>query len=349
MEKIIHSRIYNYLEDHNYFTPAQGGFRPGMGTTETIATMLSYIYENFNNNFITAAIYFDLSKAFDSINHEILLIKLEAAGISGNCLKLMKNYLSNRQQICKINNNLSKPQIINYGVPQGSNLGPLLFIIFINDITNFVTNVKISPYADDTAFYLSGPNKNVISNELTSAASKFSHWCKLNKLTLNPNKTKSIIYTPSRNKAYNHIPIINLDNMAIDRVEEFKYLGVILDKQLNFENHIRMVKLKSLCRMQTLRKVRWSLTEKDALTLYKSSILPYMDIGDLFYSSANLENLNGLQVVQNKALRIIISKKNWQSTETAHTRCRLLKLRIRRNKSLSYYPQNILKNEGQKL
>lgn len=136
--------------------------------------MLQYIYTNFNSNLITATVYFYLSKAFDSIDHALLLLKLESTGITGNCLNYLK-YLSNRTQNCLVNNIVSPPELIEYGVTQGSTFGPLFFYFFTNDIANYITNVKISLYADDTAFYLSGPDNNLLVKELSLAASQILH------------------------------------------------------------------------------------------------------------------------------------------------------------------------------
>lgn len=357
MEKLLHKQIYNFLDNSNFFTPYQGGFRPGLGTTETITTMLEYIYENFNLNLITATVYFDLSKAFDSIDHTLLLLKLEASGITGNCLKLLKNYLTNRTSTCYINNLTSTEEMIDYGVPQGSTLGPLFFIIFINDIANYINNVKLSLYADDRAFYLSGTDKQVIINELSSAANQFDRWCQLNRLTLNQKKTKSVIYTPNRSiKNVNHLTPITIGNNAIDRVHEFKYLGIILDSKLTFDSHIRMIKQKSLHKLHILKKIRWTLTTRDALTLYKGSILPYLDIGNLFYCASNKSSLNSLQVIQNRALKVIYSRKEWTNTETAHRRSKLLTLEDRRNMSclkyahtLTYEPTNMADTHNRSL
>lgn len=133
---------------------------------------------------------------------------------------------------------------------------PLLFIIFINDITDYIRNVKISLYADDTAFYLSSTDK---TRELTIAANAFDKWCGYNRLTLIHEKTKSVIFTPSQNhKHQSDIPPIKIGDSEIDRLTEFKYLGVTLDQNLNFENHIKKILQKIMCRMQTLKEVRWT-------------------------------------------------------------------------------------------
>lgn len=165
-----------------------------------------------------------------------------------------------------------------------------------------------------------------------------------------------MIFAPSNNKKYRtNIPPIKIGNTEIGRVPEFKYLGVILDHNLNFESHVKMIRQKTICRMQTLRKIRWTLTTKDALTLYKSSILPHLDQGDLFYSCANTKTLQSLQSMQNKALRIIYTKKTWDNTQAAHTKSKLLYLEHRRRGSLlkyahklSYNPDN-LKNAPSRL
>lgn len=342
MEKLIHSRIYHFLNGAKFFSPYQGGFRPEMGTTDSISNMLSYIYNQLNNNTVTATIFFDLSKAFDSIDQNILLQKLESAGISGNCLRLLKDYLSNRTQTCTVNNITLSSKPMYYGVPQGSTLGPLLFIIFINDLATQISNVKLSLYADDTAFYLGGTDKSHIINELNIAANAFDKWCSYNRLTLNYDKTKSMLFTPSQNNKHTlGFPDLEIDNKPIDRVTEFKYLGTILDQNLNFESHIKMIRQNVVARMHILKKVRWALTPKDALTLFKSSILPYFDQGDVFYSCANKSTLHNLQTLQNKILRTIFTKKHWEGTHHAHVKNKLLYLNQRRKASLQKYVHSL--------
>lgn len=235
-KKIIHSRLYHFLNDTNFFSPSQGGFRPNMGTHDTIVSMLSYIYTHFNNSTYIST--------------------------------MLKSHLSNRRQQCKINDIISNTTAINYGVPQGSILGPLLFIIFINDIAEKITNTQVSLYADDTAFYLGGEDPVILSNELTIASNTFDKWCKDNRLTLNQKKCKSMFFSPKRRKKIHlsNFPIF-INGLKIDNVQEFKYLGIILDSNLSFESHINMIRKRITSQLFTLKKIRWMLSQKVALAL----------------------------------------------------------------------------------
>lgn len=337
IEKIIHTRLLNFLNRTDFFTPLQCGFRPNLGTNDSIASLLNYTYNQLNNNNPVSAIFFDLSKAFDSIDHRILKLKLHAAGINGKCLSLLENYLSDRYQVTKINNIISSKHSISFGVPQGSTLGPLLFIIFINDLPKHITNVNISLYADDTAFYLGTNNFENTMHELNLAANNFDNWCKLNRLTLNQKKTKYITFIPS--KAYKIKPVspLKIMNTPIDEVKEFKYLGVTLDSRMTFEKHIATLKQKIVSRLFTLKRIRWSLSHNDTLILYKSSVLSLFDLGCLFYHCSNKNTLQGLQTLQNKGLRIVYLKKNWPGTDIAHKNCKLLTIKARRELYLLKY------------
>lgn len=347
MEKLMHTRIYNYLQTKHFFTDSQCGFRPQHSTNHAIGNILNYIFNHQNNNTPTLAIYFDLSKAFDTIDHKILLIKLEQAGLKGTCLKLLTNYLTNRQQRCKVNNQLSISEIITYGVPQGSTLGPLLFIIFINDLVNYIEKVKISLYADDTAFYLADSNLEKLHYDMYRAADDFNQWCGWNRLTLNKSKCKTMLYTTNKKIDKSKLSV-RIDQNALEMVHEFKYLGVILDSNLSFESHIKMLKQKINAKLYTLKRVRWTLTMRDAKALYKSSILPYIDQGSIFYGNARKDTLGGLQTLQNSCLRTIYGKKNWPGINMAHHEMNLFTTNKRRlfnlmvyTHELSYNPRNM--------
>lgn len=349
-EKIIHKRLYNFLNDKRFFSPQQCGFRPDLGTDDSIASMLNHIYCNLNEQTPTLAIFFDLSKAFDSIDHTILKLKLKAAGIKGSCYKLLDNYLTNRSQHCRVYNTTSDNIPIKFGVPQGSTLGPLLFIIFINDLTTHINTPNISLYADDTVFYLSDKNPTRLSQNLTDSANKFQTWCELNRLTLNHKKCKSLLFAPKNLfKTLNAHLSPRIGSTLIDTVSEFKYLGTTLDHQLNFESHIRAIRQKITSRMYTLRKIRWTMKTQDALTLYRSSILPYFDQGLLYYHSANVNSLKCLQSLQNKSLRIIYNK-DWSGTENAHSKSKLLFIKDRyKSVLLKYAHKRSFKKENLKV
>lgn len=175
----------------------------------------------------------------------MVIAKLEGAGIRGSCLNLLINYLSNRYQRCRINELLSNFKLVNCGVPQGSTLGPLMFIIFINDLTNYINIPRITLYADDTAFLAGGKNIDEINAMINAASTEFYSWCQLNKLTLNLSKTKVMLFSNKPNKLHAQFKkdiSVMIDGTLLDIVNEFKYLGIILDEKLTYTSHIKMLK-----------------------------------------------------------------------------------------------------------
>ena len=204
-EKLIHSQLYSYINRNKLISDSQGGFRPNYSTNSTIAQFTDYIYSNINQHKITQSIFIDFSKAFDTINYNILYKKLEHCFLKDPAINLIKNYLTNRKQIVQINNNSSKTRILTCGVPQGSVLGPLLFLIYINDLHLRLQDVNVSQYADDTV--ISYANKNQLGTQeiLTRNLQYLYDWCERNKLTINVGKTKSMYFgTPHQTKNLDH-------------------------------------------------------------------------------------------------------------------------------------------------
>lgn len=210
-------------------------------------------------------------------------------------------------------------------------------ILYVNDVVEWVDGVGVSLYADDTAFYLNGNDPTTISDSLSRAADEFHNWCNLNRLTLNLNKCKTMLFsTLARRRRSEFIRRLNIkiNGTLLPLVNEYKYLGLIIDDALKFTKHINMIKKSITYRMFILRKVRWQLGFRDSLLLYKSGILTFYDQGDIFFHAGNKDQLKGLQTLQNKSLRIIFGKKDWPGTNVAHKRCNLLKIDDRRKLSL---------------
>ena len=183
-------------------------------------------------------VFVDLRKAFDTVNHDILLEKMKSYGIRGISLELIKSYLSNRQQYVTYGNKNSKLIKIQCGVPQGSILGPTLFLLYINDIKNVSKLLKFIIFADDTNIFYSNENIEILEATINTELEKLAYWFKANKLSLNVGKTSFILFSKRRIQRDVNISI---DDKAINKVNEIKFLGVIIDKNLNWTAHIESV------------------------------------------------------------------------------------------------------------
>ena len=205
MEKVIYKRVYNFLNLNKLFYPSQYGFRPKCSTTHAIAQLTAHILEALDNKKHTIGVFLDLSKAFDTINHETLLHKLHHYGIRGLALEWFRSYLSGRKQYVHFNGMDSDTEDVTCGVPQGSVLGPLLFIIYTNDLPNALRDSGCILFADDTTLFQSLQDINMIINNLSQELEKLTDWFRANKLSLNINKTNYIIFTNTPNL----LPAIN--------------------------------------------------------------------------------------------------------------------------------------------
>ena len=189
IEIIVHSRIYNHCEINKLLDERQGGFRPNHSTCKTTAPFIDDIYKAMKTNKVLITTYIDAMKAFDTVDHKILLEKAELYGIKGLMLKWLKNYLTERYQCTLANNVVSHKQLITCGVPQGSVCGPLLFLIYINDLASVLEHCKVSLYADDTVIYLANQKVNDAMELVQKDLNNLSEWCTRNKLTKNSKKT----------------------------------------------------------------------------------------------------------------------------------------------------------------
>jgi len=249
-------------------------------------------------------LFLDLKKAFDTVHHDILLTKLNHYGVRGGALNLLKDYLSNRNQAVKLNNQISSLKSINFGVPQGSILGPLFFIIYINDLKNCLMNTIPVLYADDTNIFMSGQDVDSMTALFNNDLASLSEWLRSNRLSLNLSKTHSMIFStnPShRDKAL----LLSMNGTAIETVRLTTFLGVKIDNALTWSDHVAHVASKISKSIGIMKKASRVLNRESMLTLYRSLIMPYLQYCNLIWGNAAKSHLQRLMLLQKRALRIV--------------------------------------------
>ena len=229
----------------------------------------------------------DISKTFDTVCHEGLLYKLKPFRISGNLLNLIKHYLTDRSQRVLLNGQCSNWQPILPGVPQGSILEPLFFLIYINDLPDGLkSNVKL--FADETSLFLVVKNKEVSASDLTNDLNMISKWGCNWKISFNPDPKKPAqeVLFSRKNSNISH-PIIHFNNVQVQRANQQRHLGIILDEKLNFKSHIDKVLTKASKGIAVMKRLRNSLPRKSLITIYKAIFRSHLDYGDILYDQPN--------------------------------------------------------------
>ena len=300
-EKIIYTRLYNFFEHHNIFLNNQYGFIKGRGIEKAALLFLSDINQSYSNNDISSAVFLDFSKAFDTVDHGILLQKLEKYGIRGHTLNLLKSYLTDRKQYVSIDDSISSERIVSSGVPQGSCLGPLFFTIYINDIANVIDNIKFILFADDIVIYTSSNSKAQNINTLNHTLLRIFQWACANKLSLNPSKSKLIHFDNDQTSCCS--ADVAIGNSIIEEVFSIKYLGLTIQKDLKFNIHISNI-VSSISRgTGILYSLKSIFSPFNLRQLYFAFIYPHLTLHILAWGGSRPVILNPLSIAQNKAVR----------------------------------------------
>lgn len=331
-ERILYTRLETYLNSQNFFYDKQYGFRPKCNTLSATIDVVTKIKLNIDNRKVALGIFIDLKKAFDTVSHDILLKKLKAIGISGTAFKMLKSYLTNRYQVVKIGETQSDPEKITYGVPQGSILGPLLFLIYINNIHTLNLRGDISLYADDTSLFYYGNTLEMITKDAQIDLDLLNLWFQSNLLTVNIAKTKYIIFA-AKNKKISHKVSLNINNQAITKVDQEKYLGIILDNKMTWKPHIQKIKAKLTSLMGAIRSIVRCLPRVVRYIIYNSLIKPHIDYLIEIWGSASKTNLEPLQIAQNKLIKILFKYDFLTSTQKIYKETGLMNI----NQTYIYY------------
>jgi hypothetical protein len=324
-EKIFYKRLLSFLKMYDILYKLQFGFREGHSTNMAMFVLLDKIVDAIENDEYAVGIFLDFSKAFDTVDHKILLDKLYFYGIRGTPHLWLESYLSERVQFTTFDGKQSEYKPIKCGVPQGSILGPLLFLIYINDLAFISETIYSIMFADDTSIFLTGKNLDEIISSLNDELQIIVQWLDSNKLSLNIDKTHYMIFKP-RNKDIIHNTQLTIRSQNISKVDNCKFLGVMLDDQLNWQTHINYIKNKVAKATGVLYNVRRNLLRKHMITLYNSLIYPYLSYCNTIWASATKNALNPLILIQKQVIRCICFLKKNQRTSSYFKPLNIMKL-----------------------
>ena len=330
MAKLIHQQLTSYLNDESLLTDSQYGFRKNCSTIHSVDQLTSYINTKFDEGTPVLSVFVDFRKAFDSVQHAVLLDKLAGLNIHSGVLNWVTSYLDSRLQRVYANGVYSDFLNVTQGVPQGSVLGPLFYIIYANDLVNITKKCQIALYADDTVFYTAHPNFVTAIQNMQTDINALSQWCKTNGIQANIEKTKMMIFGSP--KKIEKLPPFDIlyDGSPISSVLSYKYLGITLDRQLNFGMHVNRIVASVAGKLKQFQCMRSFLNVKASIMVYKSMMLPILEYGDIFLTAASAINRKRLQILQNKGLRCALGRGLETSNADLHEEANLLKLKYRR-------------------
>ena len=305
-EKLINKQLLHYFETNNLFYDEQYGFRKKYSTKLSLASLANDMSKSLDEGKITLGVFIDFRKAFDTINHNILCKKLEYYGVKGLHLQWIRNYLSDRTQFVTYDGKLSCKKDVTCGVPQGSVLGPTLFLIYINDLPASSEHFTFKIFADDTNLFHTFPTDehDIDMLPINRHLQDVVNWCKVNKLTINMSKTNYIVIR-GRHRSVNIKGEMKIENSLINEVDSVPFVGLNIDKHLNWKVHIQKVNANIRKKVGILYRLRNFVPMNILVLLYKALLQPHLEYGIEAWGNNYESTLKCLYISQKMAVRAI--------------------------------------------
>lgn len=329
LEKFVKKQLVYYLESRGVFNNLQFGFRSHRSIHDAIFYVVDKIQRERNAGRYCSSAFLDLSKAFNCVNHDILIEKLSNYGINGNCLKWFRSYLKDRKQYTQNGKFASQEAAVPSGVPQGSVLGPILYLVYVNDVGCNACGSEIIMFADDTVLLYSGTDAAKVSDMITKDLCILTDYFTSLKLSLNTKKTRIMNFDVKirNSKTANDIPPFKevfVKGEKIEAVEQFKYLGILLDNKLKFIVQLKATLSSVNQKVYLLQKIRRSINTNTAVLLFKTMVLPYLEFSNSFLIGCNQREKNKMQRLQNKGLKVALGRERRYNTVDLHREANLL-------------------------
>jgi hypothetical protein len=309
-EKIVYKRMMSYIEKQDLLYSSQYGFRKGHSTQHAILELVNEIQTNMNKKLFTCGVFIDLKKAFDTVDHNILLNKLNHYGFRGIVNDWFSSYLKNRTQTTQVGQNISNKVEVSCGVPQGSVLGPLLFLLYVNDMHKCSDKLQFYLFADDTNILYADKNMKALESTVNIELRNLYDWLTASKLTLNIKKSNFVIFHSYQKRLAYQPKIRIFDNernkyVNLECKEYIKYLGILIDKNLSWKHHINFIATKISKSVGLITKLHHFLPRSILINIYQSLIYPYLTYGIAAWGQACKTHLDKILILQKRVIRMM--------------------------------------------
>ena len=348
LERLVYNRLLKFINKYQILYLYQFGFRQKHSTFMALASFIDKVTEFIDNGEYAIGVFLDFSKAFDTINHEILFMKLHHYGIRGLSLLWFKSYMSDRLQYVSYDNYNSTLQRMTCGVPQGSILGPLLFLLYINDLGSASNGLSTFMFADDTSMLGHDKNINSLQSCINENLQMVSEWLQVNKLSLNISKSHFMLFTRKRTDV--HDIDIEINNINISRVKNVKFLGVILDEKMSWKDHINYISKKISKCIAIMFKLK-NIVSKDTLkSLYYTLAYPYFIYCNVVWGNTFKTYMSPLIILQKRIIRILSGNvSRLAHTEPLFQKQEILKFNVLHQYQIAQFMYNFIKGDISKV